>query len=636
MTMKKDKKQIPIRKAWGLNIRALRIWWKNFPEVFASYTFHAIVDALFPLVGIYFSARIIDELAGARRPDQLAYWVILTLLIGAGTELLLAILMRWRNSCYAGTYYTQQKLYAEKMLSMDFCDVDNPKTLDLLSQIKQNEKWAGWGLNKIITHYQMLLTAVIKVIGSITLSITLFSSKVLNTSGKFVILNSPLFIVLILGVLFLLTCLSPILENKARAYWANAANQAKMGNRIFSFYGFMGYDRNRALDIRMYEQEKFCSKKMKDDTTFTTKGLIAAYARGPMGILYGLSASISRILTGVVYSFVCLKAWAGAFGIGSITQYIGAITQLSNGLSDIIGTLGDMRNNASFLETTFEYLDIPNDMYQGSLTVEKRQDNNYTIEFKDVSFKYPNTDTWALRNVSMKFHVGERLAIVGQNGSGKTTFIKLLCRLYDPDEGEILLNGINIRKYDYREYMQIFSVVFQDFKLLAFKLGENVAASKVYDSKLVTNSLEKAGFESRLEELKDGLDTYLYKDFSDKGVEISGGEAQKIAIARALYQDKPFLILDEPTAALDPVAEFEVYSKLNDIVEDKTAIFISHRLSSCRFSDRILVFHKGQIVQVGSHDELLANPDGMYYALWNAQAKYYKTDGERALIFSGC
>lgn len=634
--MKKDKKQIPIGKAWGLNIRALHLWWKNFPDIFVSYTLHAIVDALFPFISIYFSARVIDELAGARRPEQLAHWVLLTLLIGAGTELLLAILLRWRNSCYAGTYYTQQKLYAEKMLSMDFCDVDNPKTLDLLSQIKQNEGWSGWGLNRIIMHYQLLLTAAIRIIGSITLSITLFTSKITNTSGKLTILNSPLFIALILGVFLLLTWLSPALSNKANGYWAKEADEAKMGNRVFSFYGFMGYNRNRALDIRMYEQEKFCSKKMKEDRAFTPKGTMAAYARGPMGTLHALSASVSRILTAMIYSFVCLKAWAGAFGIGSVTQYIGAITQLSNGLSDIIRTLGDMRYNAYFLETIFEYLDIPNNMYQGSLTVEKRQDNNYTIEFKDVSFKYPNTDTWALRHISMKFHVGERLAIVGQNGSGKTTFIKLLCRLYDPDEGEILLNGINIRKYDYREYMQIFSVIFQDFKLLAFKLGENVAASKTHDSKLVINSLEKAGFESRLGEFKDGLDTYLYKDFSDKGVEISGGEAQKIAIARALYQDKPFLILDEPTAALDPIAEFEVYSKLNDIVEDKTAIFISHRLSSCRFSDRIVVFHKGQIVQVGSHDELLADSDGMYYALWNAQAKYYKTDGERALILSGC
>ncbi|WIV11947.1 ABC transporter ATP-binding protein [Proteiniborus sp. MB09-C3] len=632
--MKKDKKQMSIHKVWRLNIRSMLLWWNNSPDLFASYTLHAMVDALFPLIGIYFSAKIINELAGSRRPDQLAHWVLLTLFIGVGAQLLRAVLLRWSNGCYAGTYYKSQRFYAEKMLSIDFCDVDNSKTLDLLSQIRQNDNWSGWGINRTITHYQKLLTAVTRIIGSITLSVTLFSSKVVNTSGKLIVLNNPLFIVLILAVLFLLTWVSPVLSNKANTYWAKAADKARMGNRVFGFYGFMGYNRDRALDIRMYEQEEFCSSKMKDDNSFTPKGLIAAYARGPMGILHALSASISRILTAVVYSFVCLKAWAGAFGIGSVTQYIGAITQLSDGLSDFIGTLGDMRNNASFLEKTFEYLDIQNDMYQGSLTIEKRQDNNYTVEFKDVSFKYPNTETWALRHVSMKFHVGERLAIVGQNGSGKSTFIKLLCRLYDPDEGEILLNGINIRKYNYREYMQIFSVVFQDFKLLAFKLGENVGTSKTYDYSLVINSLKKAGFEHRLEELRDGLDTYLYKDFSDEGVEISGGEAQKIAIARALYRDEPFLILDEPTAALDPIAEFEVYSKLNDIVEDKTTVFISHRLSSCRFSDRIVVFDQGQIVQVGSHNDLLVDSDGMYYTLWNAQAKYYQTDEERALLSS--
>lgn len=630
----KNKEQKSIGEVCRINIRSLSLWWKLSPDLFVSHTLHAMVVGLTPLISIYFSAKVIDELAGARRPEELSYLVLLTLFIGVGMQLLQSVLMRFRNSCDVSTYYKAQKLYAEKMLSMDFCDVDNSKTLDLLSQIRQNENWSGWGLSKTIMHYQKLLGAAIQIIGSVTLSITLFSSKVLNTSGKLVVLNNPLFILLILVVLLILTWLSPIFSNKANTYCANEADGAKLGNRIFGFYGFMGYNRERALDVRMYEQEELCNKKLKEDKAFTTKSRIAAYARGTMGVLQALAASVSRIQTAVVYSFVCLKAWAGAFGIGSVTQYIGAITQLSNGLSELIGTLGDMRNNAYFLESTFGYLDIPNNMYQGSLSVEKRKDNNYTIEFKDVSFKYPHTENWVLRNVSMKFHIGERLAIVGPNGSGKTTFIKLLCRLYDPDEGEILLNGINIRKYNYREYMEIFSVVFQDFKLLSFKLGENVAISKSYDHKQVINTLKKAGFEQRLEVLKEGLDTYLYKDISDKGVEVSGGEAQKIAIARALYRDEPFLILDEPTAALDPIAEFEVYSKLNDIVEDKTAVFISHRLSSCRFSDRIAVFDKGKIVQVGAHDELIADGEGVYYALWNAQAKYYKSEGERAMLLS--
>ena len=209
------------------------------------------------------------------------------------------------------------------------------------------------------------------------------------------------------------------------------------------------------------------------------------------------------------------------------------------------------------------------------------------------------------------------------NGSGKSTFIKLLCRLYDPTEGEILLNGIDIRKYDYKEYMNIFSVVFQDFNLFALKLGENVAAKSGYDKKAVEEALSKAGFSERLNDLPEGVETYLYKDYNKDGVNVSGGEAQKIAIARALYKDAPFLILDEPTAALDPVAVAQIYSKLNDIVSDKTAIYISHRLSSCKFCDEILVFEGGTVIQQGTHNSLVSEINGKYYELWHAQAQYY-------------
>jgi ATP-binding cassette subfamily B protein len=258
-------------------------------------------------------------------------------------------------------------------------------------------------------------------------------------------------------------------------------------------------------------------------------------------------------------------------------------------------------------------------MYHGTLTTEKRDDNQYEIEFHNVSFKYPNTDFYAIQNLSLKLHIGEKLAVVGMNGSGKTTMIKLLCRLYDPTEGEITLNGIDIKKYDYQEYMRIFGVVFQDFNLFAFSLGQNVAADVDYDKQKVADCCKEAGL--TLNHLNP--ETYLYKNFDESGVEISGGEAQKIALARALYKDVPFIVLDEPTAALDPVAEYEIYSKFNDIVGNKTAIYISHRLSSCRFCDDIAVFDKGRLVQRGSHDKLIQDSGGKYYELWNAQAQYY-------------
>ena len=183
------------------------------------------------------------------------------------------------------------------------------------------------------------------------------------------------------------------------------------------------------------------------------------------------SSAVSVIFTGIAYVFVCLKAWTGAFGIGAVTKYISSITKVYSSVSGCISTIEDMQNNAVFLKQTFEFLDIPNNMYQGSLTTEKRSDRKYEIEFQNVSFRYPGCEQYALRNINLKFKIGQKLAVVGMNGSGKTTFIKLLCRLYDPTEGKILLNGIDIRKYNYKEYMMIFSVVFQDLKIFSLTLG---------------------------------------------------------------------------------------------------------------------------------------------------------------------
>lgn len=268
---------------------------------------------------------------------------------------------------------------------------------------------------------------------------------------------------------------------------------------------------------------------------------------------------------------------------------------------------------------------MPDDINQGTLPVKKNCTDEYKIEieFKNVSFKYPHTENYVIKNLNLKLSTGKSFAIVGRNGSGKTTMIKLLLRLYVPTEGQITLNGIDIQEYQYNDYIDIFGVVFQDFKIFSFSLGQNVSARMCYDQSKAKACLAKAGFSDRLANMSKDLDTCLYKDFEEDGVEISGGEAQKIALARALYKDAPFIILDEPTAALDPIAEYEIYSKFNEIVENKTAIYISHRLSSCRFCQNIIVFDNGQIVQSGSHEELVTDENGKYYELWHAQAQYY-------------
>lgn len=327
-----------------------------------------------------------------------------------------------------------------------------------------------------------------------------------------------------------------------------------------------------------------------------------------------------------VYTYVGIKAIYGMITIGEVTKYISAITLLQSQVSTLFALLISINTQNSYLDSYNELMDMKNEKYEGTLPVEKRFDNEYELEFRDVSFHYPNNDRLVLKNVSFRLKQGQKLAIVGANGAGKTTFIKLLCRLYDPTEGEILLNGIDIRKYDYDEYIRLFSIVFQDYKIFSFSVAENVAASPAFDKDRVIKSLQEAGIFERVLNMKNGIDSRLLKDQQDgdeEGIEISGGEKQKIALARALFRDAPLVILDEPTSALDPIAEQDIYMRFNDMVADKTAVFISHRMSSCRFCDEIVVFDEGRIVQNGTHDSLVADVGGIYHRMWEAQAQYY-------------
>ena len=621
--MKSSSEKITLKETMQIHFRAYRDLRPYCPGAFASTAAYAAVNALGPYVTVYLSSQLINELAGARRPEILWPLVGLTLAVGAGLVLLTGALLHWKKAMTDRYEQAKEKIYTDKMLSLDYADVDKAETHDLLSQIRQNERWASWGFLMLLDAFGEMVGGAVGVLGAIVLTVSLFTLPVPSSAGQLTLLNHPLFVLLLVAALAGVTFLSPLCLNQGNKYWASLSEDAKFSNRFFRAFGFLGDEKETNLDIRMYNQQKISIPCLKHNFLFNTDGIVARTARGPMGGWMALGYSLSAVLTGLVYVFVCLKAWAGAFGVGSVTQYVGAVTALSTSVSTLVECVGILKSNTTFMRTIYQFLDIPNQMYQGSLTTEKRSDRQYEVEFRDVSFKYPGSSVWALRHVNMKFKVGERMAVVGENGSGKTTFIKLLCRLYDPQEGQILLNGIDIRKYNYRDYMNLFSVVFQDFQLLAQPLGANVAGAQTYDRAKVRQALEDAGFGDRLAKMPQGLDTMLYKEFATDGVDVSGGEAQKIAIARTLYKDAPFLILDEPTAALDPIAEAEIYSKFNEIAGDKTAVYISHRLSSCKFCDEIAVFDHGQIVQQGSHDRLLADEGGKYYALWMAQAQYY-------------
>ena len=626
--MRKQKDgRLPFKTVMAYSRRGLAIWWKAEPEILIAAAVQRAVDALAPFLPLYFTARLVNAIAVGGEAERV--WTMLALLLAstAAAGMLRAAVRRWDETMRRSHQWpTWNRIFFEKLLSMDFCDVDDPKSQTLFTQIQQVRQWNGWGLNKLYRIFSDAAGAVFRILGAAALSVSLFVLPV-PAGSSLAWLNDPGCLAGMLALLVGSVLASGALSNKSNSYWSKFDGAA--GNRGFAFFFFVAMgQRHRGTDIRTYAQDRFieagAKEEMNGETSFGPRSSIAKWARGPMGACAAGSAAVSQAFMGVIYLFTGLKALGGAFGVWSVTQYVGALAGLAQGFTGLLENVGELRANAEYLKLTYDFLDIPNNMYQGSLTTEKRSDRKYEIEFRDVSFKYPGTDTWALRHVNMKFDVGERLAVVGENGSGKTTFIKLLCRLYDPTEGEILLNGIDIRKYRYDNYLELFSVVFQDFQLLAQPLGQNVAASIDYDRERASQCLERAGFGQRLAELPKGRDTCLYREFEEDGVEISGGEAQKIALARVLYRDAPFIVLDEPTAALDPEAEAEVYTKFNDIVEDKTAIYISHRLSSCRFCDEIAVFDHGQVVQQGTHDGLLADSGGKYQTLWDAQAQYYQ------------
>ena len=617
------KEKVNMRHAVASHLRGIKELHKVSPKFFPILTLYCIVSAVTPYITVFFSAQILKELATLRRADILWKWVIASVICVGIASVLNAILQRRYGTLYSDLWGRKEILFIHKMFSLDFSELDKQENHDLRIQIQQNENWSAWGLMKIQEAYVSAVTSIFGIISGITLTISLFTSPVPGDAGWLTALNNPLFIIALAILMVGVSILAGKFSAASTKCWSDFAEEATFGNRLFGHFGFIGMDKERSIDIRMNNQQNLVSAYWDTNSSFGVHGPFGKSARGKMGIYASLGVCITTLITGSIYVFTCLKAWGGAFDVGSITQYVGAATAMVSNIFALTGLFGILETNTGYLDKTFEFLDIPNAMYQGSLTTEKRADRRYEVEFKDVSFKYPGSDIWALRHVNMKFKVGKGLAIVGENGSGKTTFIKLLCRLYDPQEGQILLNGIDIRKYKYDDYMNIFSIVFQDFQLISQPLGNNVAGSMHYDRDRVQKALVDAGFGERLATMEKGLDTMIYKGLYEDGVDISGGEAQKIAIARALYKDAPFIILDEPTAALDPIAEAEIYGKFDEIAGDKTAIYISHRLSSCKFCDEIAVFHEGAVIQQGTHATLVADTNGKYYELWNAQAQYY-------------
>ena len=609
-------KKMPITKRISVTMRGFSILKQYCPGLAQGKSAYELINSVQPFVSIWFTARIVNEISSQKSFNTILFYVLGAVLINFICALLKSIINHICNEKESQMWSWFGKIFSDKQMSLDFVDLENVAIQHQRQEAEENLYMFGNGLAQLFWGISALVRTFVYIVLSLAMTVSLFISK---SGNRFI--DHPVWILIVLICIViggLSKSKATISENDV---FMEYCKNTVWFNRVFMFFGKELYmNPEKAKDVRIYSQntvaekmlDKLISHERDNQSDITKMALYPAIAQ----IIIGLANA-------VCYLFVAIKALFGAFVVGDIVQYVAVLSRLGEGLQELMYILSDNEVYCTHLQNLFEYLDLPNHMYQGSLTVEKRDDNEYYVEFRNVSFRYPNTDTYVLRHVNLKFKVGEKLAVVGMNGAGKTTFIKLMCRLYEPTEGEILLNGVNIKKYDYDEYMSIFSVVFQDFRLFSFSLGQNISASASYDREKVIECLKKAGFAERLNSLPNDLDTFLYKDIDADGVEISGGEAQKLALARALYKNTPFIILDEPTAALDPISEYEVYSKFNEIAGNKTAIYISHRLASCRFCNKIAVFHEGEVIQSGSHEELLADNNGKYCELWNAQAQYY-------------
>jgi ATP-binding cassette, subfamily B, bacterial len=576
----------------------------------------SIVVTAQPYVTIFLSAYVVDGLhAGIA-----AATLIRTALMGVGAIFVLKALEGWlnrRKDVHVEICVRRFNMeMSRKTLSMDYQQLDSPRTNEIRTRIHNDHNW-GAGFYSVFWQLSWLLGSALNFATALVVLLPLVAGK-----SFFADWTTPVFLALLIAM-----TLSAALFNSQYVHKKTFALMDEMNQKnIAGYLVFGGVDYKAGKDIRVFGASPLIQDKLNGTVRWAVRWVRRfSTVEGLGGLAGGLAAGI---LQGGAYLFVVLRALAGALTVGSVLKYAGAIHNLAQGMSSLMNASTQFAATARRQQSTLEYLNVPDAMVKGTLPVEKRTDHEYEIEFRNVSFHYPGSEAYALKNVSLKLRIGERLAVVGMNGSGKTTFIKLLCRLYDPTEGEILLNGIDIRKYDYGEYLSLFSVVFQDFRLFSFPLGQNVAAGTAVDKDRALSCLDQAGLGGRLAALPGGLETPLYRDLEEDGVEISGGEAQKIALARALYKDAPVIVLDEPTAALDPIAEYEIYSKFDTIVGDKTAIYISHRLSSCRFCDDIAVFHEGAIIQRGGHDQLLREEGGKYQELWRAQAQYYEKDAQ--------
>lgn len=574
----------------------------------------AFAAATLPYLSLFFSARILNLLL-AKSYRACLYTVVVFLLTQYGLGLFEKICRQYldgqKELCLART---EQKITA-KALELEFEKFEKTETMDAIRRTNVSSMGSGnVGDQLIVIH--TLITSLLSVLYALFFLLRLFLLSDSSRNNFFTSSFSMLALLLLCGVQL---ALSSRINRRSTQKKIELNQGNDHSNSVANYLVNVMLEERRADDIRIGHLDHFLDVQFgKAMEHFLPMYL--DFARFS-AITDGKNALLSLLSNFAAYLVIGARALYGVLPIGDVLLYAGSVTRAMSDLQTFLATGSEFDYINSYLSTYEDFIAQPSMAYDGTLPIEKRDDGQYEFAFHDVSFSYPGTNIPVLEHVTLSFAVGEKTALVGRNGAGKTTLIKLLCRLYEPTSGYITLNGIDIRKYSYKEYTQAFSVVFQDFHLFSLPLDENIAAGTEIDEAALQSSLAKVGLTDRVQQLPQGVRTRLYNN-NGSSVDLSGGEAQRTAIARALYKDAPFVILDEPTAALDPIAEAEIYKQFSQMTAGKTAVYISHRMSSCKFCDRIIVLDHGRIAEDGTHDTLLAN-HGIYANLYETQAQYY-------------
>lgn len=577
--------------------------------------FSGILRAGTPYLYIFATAAVVNLLTAG------ADWKKIALIAGiaAVLQMLLSVLGYWLSNLHMenldGSNMQEKNQITKCLLRVDYDKLEGTELERQVIQHRDELSREGGILNKYLSMIESFAGSIFGLAAAVVSLFPFVKSLFVNGGSSFA--ESAWFGVVVLAAAALAIWLLFAVKGKVAKENVALRDEYAAHNFIFSYYRNLICNYKTGKEIRIFHQAPFIMKQVNRE--LIEEGIpLQRKIAARNGYAAGFGDWIFAIMTFGFYLLVGVRTTAGFYTLGDAVAYVGCFAQITGGFGSLSGIFARWKTLTPRAERYERILKMAE---ESDKTTFECPETMEAIHFDNVTFCYQHSQldaVPALQHLNLTLHQGEKLAIVGENGSGKTTFVKLLCGLHQPDHGQILLNGTDIKKYDRETYQRLFSVVFQDSQLFALPLGENLAAGEDVDEERAKQCLEQVGL------TKYGLDTMLYQDCDPNGVNLSGGEAQKLTLARALYRDKSVIVLDEPTAALDPYAEYRLYEQFDKLTEGKTAIYISHRLSSCRFCDRIAVFDHGRLIQCGTHNELVQDTEGKYYALWSAQAKYYK------------